>query len=218
MGITTTICVLKRGGMFNERYVYALYNALTRYAGRGSFNFVCLTDSGRVERNKFSDNAEIFRLDHDWPKWWSKLEAFGIEGPALYLDLDTVITDYIEDLIALPQKCGENEFYMLKPFNTREEWASGIMAWKSIYGFIKTEFEQDRHIPLYSWDQRYITETLKREGATIKDIKAEIPGIYSYKHHCAKALPEDTRIVLFHGRPRPHEVSWKGWVKRSWDG
>ena len=74
--------------------------------------------------------------------------------------------------------------------------------------FIYTEFkkEAEKYIHTLKWDQRYITQALKRRGSHVLSIQENLPGVVSYKKNCLKGIPDDTRVVCFHGRPRPHEV------------
>lgn len=41
-------------------------------------------------------------------------------------------------------------------------------------------------------------------------------GVYSYRAHCAYRLPNDARIVNFHGRPKPWDVRHVDWVRENY--
>jgi hypothetical protein len=40
-------------------------------------------------------------------------------------------------------------------------------------------------------------------------------GIYSYKVDCENGLPEDAKVVCFHGKPYIQDVE-DSWVKENW--
>jgi hypothetical protein len=55
-------------------------------------------------------------------------------------------------------------------------------------------------------DQEWLVPALESVGVTISAIQDQFAGIYSYKDGVRDLpeLPEDARIICFHGRPRPH--------------
>ena len=58
-------------------------------------------------------------------------------------------------------------------------------------------------------DQEWLRDLmLKHKQIQVVLAQDVFPGIYSYKVDVrdGKSLPDDARIVCFHGRPRPHEV------------
>lgn len=194
MGNTLKVlCVLKSGGDYGPEYVDKLA-AMVRRNLRIPYEFVCLTDmpvKGGVEFE-----TECLK------GWWAKLEVFRFTGPCVYFDLDTVIVDRIDALSSIRQ---ERCFYMLQPFNPREAWASGLMAWNGDFRFLYDELNRV-DIDRFRWDQRYISAKMKAHKERVQPFNSIIPGIASYKHHCKEGIPDGARIVCFHGHPRPHEA------------
>lgn len=150
-----------------------------------------------------------------WPGWWSKLLLFKYaQGINLYLDLDVVVTG---DLLPL----------LSEELSMPANWAqsghggcqSSVMAWGQKYDLWK-EFDpkkldkpENGNCGAYEglWgDQEFITREMGCPGETI----VPMSGIYSYKYHCRNGLPSDARVVAFHGRPKPQEVT-DDWVVRS---
>lgn len=213
-GTRTVACVLRSGGDFTLDYVVKLKNAVARNT-TVPHDFVCLTDM-----DIDPSICRSVKLEKNWPGWWSKVELFRSDLThseiVIYFDLDTVITGNIDKLL-------QEDFTVaaLRPWNKKNLeaglFASGIMAWRNsgTYSFIYEKFDSSMIERYNRGDQQYISETLADYGETPKYLQSLIPGIYSYKRNCNKGLPEEARIVCFHGRPRPHQLN-QGWVKENW--
>lgn len=197
------ISVCKTGGVYDARYVHALHRALMIWGGT-DFEFICLTDLEVSIPGKMP-------LRDNLPGWWSKVEIFRIPGPAIYFDLDTVIVGSLLPFVSEIEKAAQDQFFMLKAFNSFRRYASGIMAWTGDFSFIHSQFKKGL-ISKYNWDQRYIAHARQPDGF-VQDI---CPGIYSYKHHCTNKLPRDARVVCFHGEPRPHQID-ASWMRSTWN-
>lgn len=172
-------------------------------------NFVCLSDR-QIEDVHCLIPREI------WPGWWSKLLLFRhAAGANLYLDLDVVVTGPLDDLVSTR---------LSMPANWAQSGHGGcqssVMAWTNRYPDLCDQFDPSKLEPPVNgncgayeglWgDQEYITRELGTPGGALIDA---MPGIYSYKYHCRQGLPADARVVCFHGRPKPHEVS-DPWVSQ----
>lgn len=207
----TVLCVLKSGGIYDAEWVRKLRDGVAR--NLGVHRFLCLSD--------VDVPCERIPLEHEWPGWWSKLEAFRpdvITGPTLYLDLDTVITGGIDC-----SRC-EGSFLMLQNFWTADMVGSGVMwfSGKDVPSKVYDKFarQPDAYIAHYArhrdgsyvGDQAFIWDSLNRD---VRRINEFVPGIKSYKMHCVRDLPEDACIVCFHGSPRPNEVT-ASWMSENW--
>ncbi len=204
------ICVLKGGGCYTNEYVNKLRNAVRRNYHQ-HFHFVCLT-----ERHSNLKCCTVPFLSNS-EGWWSKMEVFRIEGPCLYLDLDTVITGDLNPLVQSIME-NDNKVTMLPAMNKKRmfgSYASGIMGWCGDWSWVFKEF---MHTPeeymSCTYDQVAMTNILGTDN--IVTIDKEINKIYSYKKDCKEGLPEDASIVMFHGRPRPHDVKNDPWMKENW--
>lgn len=85
--MATLLTVLKHGGRYDAVWVARLAAGARRFAPAFD-RIVCLTDRAIV-----CPGVEIVPLRHDWPGWWSKMEAFrpGLATDTTVLcDLDTV--------------------------------------------------------------------------------------------------------------------------------
>ena len=155
--------------------------------------------------------------------WFNKLHLLEMfDGEVLYLDLDLDITASIDHLVELgrtdPSKIwARNDFSypitsgaMVKPgfagplmSNGREATInSSVMYWcgrKDMSG-------ADELIGIVHGDQGIITTLFWPDGIRLFPDES----IHSYKYHCMRGLGS-APITVFHGRPKPHEVS--GWTQ-----
>lgn len=197
----TVVCVMKSGGDFDEDYVFALRRGVAEHLTL-PHKFVCYTDLP-------IPGMSIKLLTENLDGWFSKFEIFRELGPVLYLDLDTIITGDITPLANSIINGGE-AFWMLEAFHPLRKWASGIMGWTGDWNWLVSHCK--RYAGLYRMDQDCIAKALVENGKVPYVIGRDLNKIYSYKHHCMEGLPEDARVVCFHGKPRPKEVD-ESWVK-----
>lgn len=203
--MVTVGCVLKSGGDYTVQHVSNLFDSVSRNAN--DFKFICLTD---IPYTDFPKNIEIVELIEDWPGWWSKIELF---RPGLfeafskiwYFDLDTIIVDDLEPLFVEP--CPTT---FLSDFYWPERIATGVMCWISgTLDGVYTHFKMNpaRYMQAFrkGGDQAFLGSVI---GMNQSRFQIRFPGQFvSYKVHCQSRVPEDTRVVCFHGRPRPWEVN-----------
>jgi hypothetical protein len=218
---TAVLCVLKSGGSYTVDYVQKLKNMVARHS-TVLHEFICLTDV-----NIKPEVCKTIRLAHNLEGWWSKLELFRTDlteaGRIVYFDLDTVITNNIDDVLKL-----NTEFAALGDFMPTEDrgridkFGSGMMVWHNNgynYSFLLEEFSiEDTKIRGWNCgDQRYIVESLVGRGYPRDVLQNLVTGIYSFKRNdCSRALPNDARIICFHGKPKPHEALGVKWVRNYW--
>lgn len=205
---------------------------------------VCLTD--RPEWCRWPGSyVEPIALEHDWPGWWSKMELFRLPGPLLYLDLDTVIVGDITPLANALQNglFGRDQvgfkrdgLMMIRDFNSGLP-QSGLLGWGNSMRLLYDEFVEDARGAAWtpgkvgpsmrangiSW--RGDGEWLRSHGSLamggIRLAQDVMPGIVSYKRdvRAYERLSDESRIVCFHGRPRPHEVNPQpAWLREYWGG
>ena len=193
------VTVLRSGGEYKPEHVLRLHRQCRQFAPRTPF--AVLTD---VE----IPNVANIRLQNGWPGWWSKMEAFDLDGPIFYLDLDTSI---VGDLTPILRAACEHSFIALRnPMKNPSRFGSGLMAWGGNMRHVLQRFSLDpeRHMARCTtqklWgDQGFIGET-ETPDAYWQDL---FPGqILSWKVECDNAIPPDARIVYFHGKPRPWDV------------
>ena len=143
-----------------------------------------------------------------YPGWWSLIEIYRVTGPVIFTGLDTIFVDSMEEIISTVYLLKENEFMMMKPFNPfNRKLASGIMGWNGDFKWMYKEFDYEKVLRDYAMEQDYVYDRLRQRGIIFKIAQECFSGIYSYKWHCRLGgLPDDARVILFHGTPRPSEI------------
>lgn len=203
------ICVLKSGGDYDWEYVEKLYEGVKNHCNY-NFKFICYSDF------KIPDTLQkeimVKKLRMNLPGSWSKIECFNeAYGINIYLDLDTIITGCLDMLVmnirTMSDYTGNHNLHMLKAFKKGEEWASGIMGWSGSWSWLISRLPASYENKYGRWDQRYIKDSLRNRNIEIKSINAGTQ-IVSYKRHCQDGVPEGTKLVCFHGIPRPRDVGW----------
>lgn len=213
----SVICVLRSGGVYTPEWVWRLRAGVARHLHL-PHEFYCLSDC--------EVPCERIPLDHDWPEWWAKIEAFRIPGPVLYLDLDTAV---VGDLTEIARSAPSGELAMLRDFYVPSRHGSGVMAWGDDVRFLYNYFAEDpkHHMNmrrLGAGDQGYIEMTCT--AARIKCFQDLVPDqIVSYKIHCnphwqagaVAVLPSNARLVCFHGPPKFESLAPNDPVRMAWE-
>lgn len=196
--MTRIVTVLRTGGEYAPAHVLRLEAQCARFAPAAEF--VCLSDDPDAPRR--------IPLLHDWPGWWSKIEAFRLPGPCLYLDLDTTLVGPIDDLLAL---AGRAPFIALRDFNwPARELQSSVMGWAGDQSALYRRFADNpaAHMaenasPRWWGDQGFLERRVRRL-AYWQDVA---PGrLVSFKKDCGAGVPVRAAVVVYHGRPRPWDV------------
>jgi len=222
----TVACVLKSGGDYDTAYVSRLQAGVAAHLSM-PYRFVCLSD--------VDVPCERIPLVYNWPSWWAKMELFKLQGVLLYFDLDTIITGNIEPL-ATRVAGSRHTLIALRDFY-RNNLSSGILAWNGDLSSIFDHFYEDyaggarfkqKPNKTYAFvgqqhfrgDQEWLTHHLKGAGNWLSITMAQdvMPGIYSYKVHVQQTgkVPDDAKIICFHGRPRPAELPANHELRKCW--
>jgi len=178
------VLVYRTGGWCQPQHVARLRHAVERQG----YDCTVLTDDTSVARAQ--------QLTEGHPGWWAKMEVMRLPGTHLYMDLDTMIYGDLAPLMALDSPMMLGDFY-------RPLLESGLMA---LTQHAKTLVWQRwvtdpaRWMREFRGDGRFIADTI---GHLCGDIRVEVSGIHSYRIHGLRA---DTRVLCFHGRPRPHDT------------
>jgi lipopolysaccharide biosynthesis glycosyltransferase len=196
------VTVLKTSNDYKKEYVDLLYNQCEKYAPNA--DFICISDDTSV--------PGYMKMEHDWPRWWPKMEIFKIQGPVLYLDLDTII---VADLTDIFSEASRHEFVGIRDFykdhRMQRTLGSGIMFWSGDMRYLYEEFLKDPQKNMDEcntsrwWgDQGFIEKTIKNKTVYWQDITPK--KIVSWKVHCKAGIPKEAHIIAFHGTPKPWEI------------
>jgi len=179
--------------------------------------FICITD-----RN--IDGVACMPPINDLPGWWGKVNLFSPEVEQehnLYLDLDVVITASLDDLVA-----SHKGRHLAAPTNWAQSGHGGVqssvMLWRANYNSRQIydlfdpaiAYWPPRNEPGILWgDQEHITALRNADRVQVSPLNPD--WIKSYKYHCRgrEGLPAKTKVVVFHGEPKPENVgvSWFQW-------
>lgn len=198
--VVRVITVLRTGKGFKPAYVQALHRQVRRWLPGAET--VCLTNEESIA------GEETIPLQYNWPGWWSKMELFrpDIEGDLLFMDLDTIIVGPLDEIAAT------TKLTVLRDFYRPHALASGIMfipekdragIWTAWMRDPESVIAYQRH-----GDQGFLERFWHDEADRWQDV---LPGkLVSYKADVRKhdeVVPKDARIIAFHGKPRPWDLS-----------
>lgn len=227
------VVCLKWGTKYGADYVNKLYSAVKRNTTL-PFKFHCFTEDTSGIRHEVKCHPLVFT---DLQTWWNKLYLFSdqidipIGEKIFYIDLDTLITGNIDNLLQVNAKklIGLRDFYH-GIAKSASLLASGLMAWThGKYTKVWTEFRKNPtaaiHLMNPHGDQKWIEHMVPNHlyWQTLYPSK-----VISFKVHCRAGLPKDAAIVCFHGEPSipesitKHTKDWKWnitpapWVAKYW--
>ena len=173
--------------------------------------FVCLTDMDVDD-----PFVDAIPLRHNWPGWWSLVETFRLTGSVIVTGLDTLVINNINSLAELALTCPPDVFYMTKPqlpgLRKGKKMNSGIMMWNGDWTWLYKQFKEP-YIETFRMEEKYTEWQLTKNKIKVRLLQDHFQGFYSYKLSIKdKGIPEDCRIVAFHGKPRPRQCGER-WVK-----
>lgn len=202
------VTVLRRGrGKYRRQHVYRIKRALNRYLPE--HRFVCLSDRSLQPEHWW------IPLEHGWPHWWSKLETCRpglVDGPLLYTDLDMAFVGGVEDMVEdvstsivlrdlyrgrRDRRAVQSALMLL----TEEDRARVWERWMSGKG-------PQHWIRTYSGDQQFFELVLKKRARFWQNTHpGRVVGYKTDLRHGRVPPSPDASVVVFHGKPRPWEVT-----------
>ena len=234
------IC-MKWGAKYGPEYVNRLYKMIQANINR-TFCLTCFTD----DDEGISEDVRVqpllpLGLPKGLPeRGWNKLATLGsdiggLQGQVIFLDLDVVITGGLDDFFDYP-----GDFLIIRDTKFRTKPIGN----SSVYRFTVGRYTAvlDDFINDFAWirnnfrnEQAYLSYAINKLGELEFWPQTWCP---SFKYHCMKPwplglfkdpeLPEDAKIVIFHGHPLPDEAiqgittKWirpvrpTGWVSDYW--
>jgi uncharacterized Rossmann fold enzyme len=207
-GESVTVACVKWGKLYGPEYVNILCNMVARnLPQKQKVKFVCFTDNAEG----INPEIEIRALPEGVSGWWNKLYMFkpGVfeAGERLvYFDLDTVIVGPLDDIVKY-----QGKFATLRDFYRPDGLGSGVILWEGGNHYILWDSWIDAGKPeIEGGDQAWIEKYKK------PDLLQELypHSFVSYKVHASEMFPKDSRVVCFHGEPKPHNAG--GWVDYVW--
>ena len=194
----TVFCVWT-GDKFGPEYPDRLIRGVDRNLSRMA-RYVCITDRKTV-RDWEVEPAE--KLNHPEEGCWHKLQLFRRrQGTCLYLDLDVVVTGEVDSLLIPPD---DVRLHGMKELGQNTKLNSSALSWNG-------ETETLHHIwharlahkgkfgkqgGPWRGDQNFI------DGMLTEDDVSYMDGADSFKY---TGWRPSTRVLVFHGQPKPHTL------------
>lgn len=253
------VLCLKWGTLYSAEYVNRLYRGVKAHLHR-PFRFVCVTDdpSGLddgVDAEPIPPMPDGMAFNDQytgWPNIYIKLCLFkkglaDLRGPTLFLDIDQVITgdldcffDFqpgrfciIHNWVELRKRlfrkvpfCGNSSCFRFEAGEASDR----------IYRQFLADLPTALDYTVYCTEQNYMTHAVGRENITfwpdnfVRSFKRSCAWPWPLNHFLTPRLPQDTRILCFHGSPSPTEAiaGYRGrhlntwtrpapWVKELWE-
>lgn len=186
---------------FNASHVVALQKQVAKWAP--GVQFECLSDIA-------IPGVDCRPLKRGWRGWWSKIELFDPEFPGdfLFMDLDTVISGSLSDVLAVDKLTLLRDFY--RDGKKLKEGLGGGLLYLPAGNARRAVWDDFTANPslsmrLYPRGDQFLFETHYLN--TAQRWQDVVPGqVISWKVHCQNGIPSDARVICFHGKPRPWEV------------
>lgn len=180
--MTTFLTVLKSGGGYDERHVVALARSVAQH-GTAFDRIVALTDLPLA-----IEGVDVVPLLHDWPGWWSKIEAFRADlgdDRRLVCDLDTIVAGSIDPFAEPGLMALEDHFHKGRVSSALMRWEGASLA------FVYETFAADAarfmtpgscgEVPnAVHGDQVVIDHLLRREGAMPEFAQVRYPALIDF--------------------------------------
>ena len=214
------IFCMKWGTLYGSEYVNRLYSMVKRNLTY-DFKMVCFTDDDKgIDKEIQCYPIPEIDIPSNLPeRMWKKLttlksDLYGLEGKALFLDLDIVIVDNMDCFFDM-----DGEFIIIKDHSWRT-WR--ITGNSSVYrfdigkhGYVFDNFVAnfDEVIKTHRNEQEFLTQEFYDKGLLQYWPKEWCP---SFKYDCHSRLPfnfwkkpkipEGSKIIIFHGEINPHKA------------
>ena len=217
------VVCLKWGDKYGAEYVNRLYRGVARHL-RGDFRFICFTEDARgiASEVEIRDIDSLAAAEHMRRSIWLKLALShpraGLSGRCLFLDLDLVILDSLDDFFSYP-----GEFIIIRNWIERRKLIfrrrpdignSSVFRFEA--GGAPEPLEKYLADPEnagrdFTTEQAFLTHA-------VGDKKTYWPEewVRSFKYHCrpifpfnwimTPRFPKEAKILVFHGDPNPDEA------------
>jgi hypothetical protein len=210
------VVFVRVGQKYSPEYVAVLSDMMARNLSElDDIQPWCVTD----DPASVPEGVRVIAHNPDLPGWWQKVWLFSGDMPwqagerVIYCDLDVVVTGRLEPLFAAK---GIIRDWNWPGFN------SSVMVWDHGEHRQVWDHFDPAIIDQPSADLAPYLPKGQINGGDQEWIAKAAPNFpilppawcVSYKQEAALYPPEGARIVVFHGEPKPHQVS--GWVADFW--
>lgn len=219
-------CVI-HGNFYDWDYVARLHNMLSRHISVGIRMHVYTESERPVPDTMIKHVLPEWHIGGPKKSWWYKLQVFNTQhhqGPILYFDLDTVITQNIDWI----WQSSLNYFWAIRDFKylwrpTSTMTNTSVMWFNTVrFGHVYTDFvnnDINKIIRRLHGDQDYISEVISQQQRRFFDtnrVKSwrwqALDGGFDFsrrKYHNpgqGTDISDQTSVLIFHGKPKPIDV------------
>ncbi len=222
------VLCIKWGTMYGPEYVNVMYGMVARNLS-GPFKLVCFTD----DREGIRPEVECLPLPGlgvdvppeapgKWPKQalWAK-DLFGLQGVALFLDLDSVIVGSLDPYF----EYGEPDDVItarnwVKPW--RKMAQTSVFRFKiGAHSYMLENLRRDPQLMVkYQFEQNYVSSCLKTgvkfwPRAWTKHFSKHCMGPWPLRYLRCPKQPSGAKIITFPGSPKPPDAALGRWNEKS---
>ena len=222
------VLCMKWGTQYSADHVNRLYGMAARQT-TGELRFICFTDDPEGVR----DEVECLPLPElgceipedvpgKWPKQalWSE-DLFGLEGTALFIDLDSVIVDSLDPYFEYGEPDG---VYVarnwVKPHLAHAQ--TSVFRFRiGAHGYMLTNLQADPAgiSRKHQFEQNYVTHGIRGgvrfwPRAWTRHFRIHCLGPWPMRYLRPPKLPRGARVVTFPGHPKPEDAAVGRWSHR----
>jgi hypothetical protein len=203
------VACLYCGDAYSIDYVVNLRKALDSFL-TVPFKFHIFTDKKDIP-SSLGVTVQLPKIQYNKP-WWHKIWLFSNEstlsGTVLYFDLDVVIIKNVDVFVSKSLT-----LHLIHDFNRSVRSNinlsnSSIMSWHhSKYVYLWEKFNSNKD--LYSKQMHGDQDFIHKYAVDKIWYKDSFTSSYKWEYLKKKNYSSDTRAIVFHGKPKPHEVQDK---------
>ncbi len=220
---------MKWGSAYGAKDVNILYAMVARNLS-GEFQLTCFTDDAAGIRNEVncqplpSLGCEIpADVPGKWPKvaLWSR-DLCGLEGTALFIDLDSIIVDHIDCYF---EHGGQNDVITARNWLNKFKKSGQTSVFRFPIGGHSYMMENLQADPAtvsrkFQYEQNYVTHNIRGgikfwpEGWT-QHFRVHCMGAWPQRYLRPPVLPPGAKIITFPGLPGPADAMHGRWTEKS---
>lgn len=219
-------CVWVKGpGNYNIEHVKKLHSMVTRNT-TGEIDFICFTDHKEAFADLMNEGIKPQIVEPNMSGWWQKVRLFNDiywqkNDRIMYLDLDIVIVDNIDHLFHIDHHTAAIANFGVNFRHSK--YNSSVVVWdgKGPARKVWNEFHKlgtqhgslDENHPARKelhGDQCWFWRVM------LDDVRVFEPRhVVSYKYETRRTGLEGSKVIVFHGQPKPWQVR-DNWIKQHY--
>tara|TARA_Y100000034_G_C6853465_1_gene387474 strand:- start:58 stop:873 length:816 start_codon:yes stop_codon:yes gene_type:complete len=235
MAQTANVICIKWGNKYDASEVNRLFRMVNAHIKKHNLAFYCFTDDTQgLDKSIITKDLPVLNVAPEDNRYFYKKEAAlcddnlgGLKGQrVLFLDIDVVITGSLDDFFEYPKG---DEFITTNDWNTRDDSVGQASCYSWVVGtigFVKSDFEAEpkRWIKKYrTASQEYLSyKIIERFGklnfwpeSWVRSFKFHSLPVWYMRPYVTPVLPEDTRVLCFHGDPKVSDAMMGRWSEKK---